>query len=167
MTKEYDFLNWTSFPSSLKLTNDGSVKYVNPGLLFNNLATRPGVPLRLELAGKQQNVTAPLGGYSHFPIWGAPQGGEYRYLGSLAMPLGTYDWQPLSRELPIPADIVMINATLGGASGTPENPGITWFDDLKIHQDDVLIYANDFSNWAPVIIPAQIITGVAMIKYLK
>ncbi len=25
----------------------------------------------------------------------------------------------------------------------------TWFDDLKIYQDDVLIYENIFSDWAP------------------
>ena len=34
---------------------------------------------------------------------------------------------------------------MGGAKG------VTWFDDVKVYQDNVLIYSNDFSNWNPYI----------------
>ena len=80
---------------------------------------------------------------------------------------GTRDWTTLNSSKLIPPERSLVGVRIVGGAGFPEKPGVTWFDDLRIYQDDVLIYANNFSNWAPAIIPAQIITGVAMIKYLK
>jgi hypothetical protein len=66
----------------------------------------------------------------------------------------------------VPTGIQSIRCNFAAGGGTPE--GVTWYDDLKIYQDGVLIYSNGFDNWNPYIgaglggvltaIPAYLIT---------
>jgi len=168
MTKkiEYDFLTWKSFPSSARLFNDeqeGFAIWILPQA--RSLPVTPGSTLRVEANVKQKDVA--VGPYpSLIPIDGW-NGKEWSRIVTHHIKLGTFDWLFLTFESKVPSGIITITPALFGGAGYKEAPAITWFDDLKIYQDDKLIYANDFSNWTPIIIPAQIITGAAMIKFIK
>ena len=85
-------------------------------------------------------------------------------------PLVSRDWVRVeaSKEMPGEVAYVEIRMVCAG-SGKKGELASTWFDDLKIYQDGVLIYANDFNNWNPYIgaglgavltgILTQLITG--------
>ena len=169
MKAEYDLLRWTSFPSSMKLVNDGTANYV-----VEHIAKFPVDPAEGEISIECNMKLEGLGfSYaSHIPIhtfdgtaWKMWQP-IFSHVG-----FGTWDWKKMIDRKPgfrlLPSNTRMLRVSLAGGAGTKETPAKTWFDDLRIYQDDVLIYENKFSNWAPVIIPAEIITGAAMIKYIK
>jgi len=138
---EYDFLTWTSFPSSIKMINDEPREWAWLGNVFQ-LSVKPGSKIRRVIKVKQQNV---LYAGSHTPIDGW-DGKTWRRLANLWLPMGSFGWVEDVKELTVPSDVTAIRGHLaGGGSGSPETPGITWFDDLKIYQDDVLIYENYFS----------------------
>jgi len=144
--KEYDFLNWTSFPSSGKLFNDDPSEAIWWGQ-YRNISITPGKTLKIVVNWKQQDVILPESGIRpHVGFWWNGVWG-----GQIFPPLGTYDWREFKGEWIVPAGKTTLDVIIAGGAGTPEKPGITWFDDLKIYQDDVLIYANDFSNWNPYI----------------
>lgn len=150
---EYDFLNWTSFPSSGKVFTD-EARYdawatwgVSPVI-----PVTPGRTLKAEVMVKQQNV---MYSRSHVHMVGY-DGKTWRVMPSIPpvetpIPVGTFDWKKFLLEETIPSDIIAIRVDPAGGAGSPEAPGITWFDNLKIYQDDVLIYSNDFTNWNPYI----------------
>jgi len=138
---EYDFLTWTSFPSSAKLFNDEGKAWAWWGYVYFGLKVAPGSSLSLRVKAKQENV---LYSHSHIPI-GGYDGKEWRRIGALSLPLGTFDWTEHRRDLTVPNDIIAIASSPAGGAGSPDKPGITWFDDLKIYQDDKLIYDNYFS----------------------
>jgi len=161
--KEYDFLTWTSFPSSAKLYNDEGRGWVWAwwGWIFYDLPVTPGAKLAVKVKAKQQNV---LYSASHIPIDGY-NGKEWRRLWSLRLPLGTFDWSEHSRTETLPTDIIAIRSSPAGGAGSATAPGITWFDDLKIYQDDKLIYENKFSNWLPYQIAGAVITAIPIGLY--
>jgi len=147
-TVEYDFLTWTSFPSSIKIVNTqaepGKLVWAKEFVIPNVV---PGRPLTLKVKIKVKDVI-----YSHSNIPVTIFDGKKRvYLGAASAPLGTHDWREYSVQVNIPKETVYVVSNLAGGAGTPDRPGISWFDDLKIYQDDKLIYANDFSNWNPYI----------------
>jgi hypothetical protein len=146
---EYDFLTWTSFPSSVKLVNDEPEK-ATWLLVFDFLSVKPGASIRAEMKAKQEKVLYPKY-VSGFAVDGW-DGKEWKRIARLALPLGNFDWSEQRLDLVVPSGIMAIRGALAGGAGSSEGvPGFTWFDDLKIYQDDVLIYANDFSNWNPYI----------------
>jgi len=166
---EYDFLTWQSFPSSAKLIRDESGWTFWPWI--KTIPVSPGVTVKASFKAKQQNVVS-TPSHVKFEGWDGSRwvdGFGAPLKTPRGLPFGSFDWTDFTglHEQTIPPGFSAMRVTVVGGGGTPEAPSITWFDDLRIYQDDVLIYAGDFSNWAPIIIPAQIITGVAMIKFIK
>ncbi len=150
---EYDFLTWKSFPSSIKLVSDE--EWLGGWWeVFRNIPVTPGSKVRAEIMGKSDNVPTPLPPPSermlgsYLVIYGSEDGATYRSLGFLVPSGGVYgktDWTKHSVEMIIPPDVKLIRGALVAAKGE------TWFDDLKIYQDDILIYENQFTDWAPII----------------
>jgi len=146
---EYDFITWTSFPSSLKLFSD---EYRPPppapmaGLNITDIIVTPGKNIRVVAKAKQQNVLEPR---SRITLYvskdGRPPWTDLVRDVRLQLPSGTFDWRDYSFTVTIPAGLPYMRVVANGGPGTPEAPGITWFDDLKIYQDDKLIYDNYFS----------------------
>ena len=156
---EYDFLTWTSFPSSLKLLNNESGNESWTHFDLPKISVVPGATLRCKVKAKQENVTYSVSHGGH----GLPSMPSF-----FELPLGTFDWKEFAgEEFKVAPGTHEMTPYLDGGSGSKGLPGVTWFDDLRVYQDGVLIYSNDFSNWAPIIIPAEIITGAAMIKFIK
>ena len=153
----YDFLTWISPPSSLKLITE-EPRY-SAFLVAEEVAVTPGAPTRLEVYAKQDKIVHD----TSFVLLERIIEGRWRWYQTIYFPKepkDRFDWQKFSLDFINHVECDKVRISLHGG-------GVNWFDDLKIFQNDVLIYENDFSNWAPIIIPAQIITGVAMIKYLK
>lgn len=151
--REYDFLTWTSFPSSAKLICDEPETWVSGGD-SPPIGVRPGSTVKITVKAKQENV---LYKHSHIHIdeW---DGKEWKMAVPLTVPpypnipFGHVDWtQFSSAEYIIPPSVTAIIFRPLGGPGSKEAPGVTWFDDLKIYQDGVLIYAEDFSKWDPLI----------------
>ncbi len=145
---EYDFLNWTSFPSSIKLTNDTMTR--SGGGAFENIPVNPGT-VRVEVNGKTQDVQLIKGSGSYIAFWGHRADGSRKWIGTCDIRYGTHDWEKAEAELPIPADIVILRGYLIAGGGNKAQPSISWFDDFVIKQNGRIIYENKFSNWNPVI----------------
>jgi len=159
---EYDFLPWnyTSFPSSVKLLNDGEATWVRlekPRLL----SVSPGSRVKVEVKTKIQNIFYET---THVGIDGW-DGKGWRRLHTFGHRTGARDWETIEGELSIPSNVFALRCVFAGAAGTPEYPGISWFDDLKIYQDDKLIYMNKFSNWLPYQIAGAVITAIPVGLY--
>jgi len=142
---EYDFLTWTSFPSSLKIVNDVLNSWHWYSEVGRGTPVKPGGKLKVSVKAKLQNVVS---NESHVAVDGW-NGSSWVRLMDLGVKTGTIDWAEWNGETTVPAGIQYIRCNLAAGGGTPE--GITWYDDLKIYQDGALIYANDFSNWNPII----------------
>jgi hypothetical protein len=165
---EYDFSNWTSFPSSIKLTNDTE----NQRSYFGwRVPVAPGKTLTLTFKGKGENQTIhPISklGTSHVSIDGEYADGRRVRLLTVSFPLGSFNWQEFKGSVVVPSDIWYIRIDLWSGTGLPEKPNIAWFDDLKVYMDNTLIFSNDFTNWNPYIgagvggiltaVPAYLIT---------
>jgi len=159
----YDFLprNFTSWPSSLKMENDRPEKLIHRVGFIDAV---PGSKLYATINTKGKELSA-INGFS-----GAVGAGIYdhyhryvRYLGDLVrFPVGTFNWRTLpgrgSFTVPLDAEVIGISIVIGR--------GTAWFDDLKIYQDDKLIYTNDFSNWNPYIGAGAGGLGVGVPTYL-
>jgi len=149
MGVEYDFLTWTSFPSSLKLVNDTTtIEYVWYKVA-EGIPVKPGGKVTLECMGKQ------VGHFEKEKITGVRLdlmiNGKWDPAGFmwLAFPQGTFDWKKISypvspKAVPEGATVMMVRLYAKGVKGD-----VAWFDDLKIYQDGVLIYSNSFDNWKP------------------
>ncbi len=160
---EYDLLTWKSPPSSIKLFNsEGKRATTQPPRLFD-LPVPLGSTITVSVQAKQSNVMSQFGIKSHVHFGRIAPDGRLLWLYDLLLPYGTFDWSEWTAEFKIPEDTITMVGTVKGGPGTPEAPGITWFDDLKIYQDDVLIYENDFSDWTPIIgaTAGAIIGGIA------
>jgi len=165
----YDLFNYTSFPSSIKLLNDED-RTRGWWVIFKNVPVTPGSTVKAEIMGKSDNIPVPhvSGGASvgsYLSVGGSADGVNYRYL-DFVVPrqtlYGKMDWTKHSYEMEIPPDVNFIRGQLVAAKG------LTWFDDLKIYQDGVLIYKNPFNNWGPYIsIPAPIVAGLGVIRFGK
>ena len=116
----------------------------------------PGKSLKLLVKAKTKNIQYEP---SHIGIDGW-NGSVWRRLASPPVaPLGSMDWKEISYSTIIPADIGDIRIYLYGSVGQ------SWFDDLKIFQDDALIYMNKFTNWLPYQIAGAAITAVPVALY--
>lgn len=166
MGREYDFLTWVSFPSSIKLTSDEDY-LVGRWLVFSNIPVTPGSTVRLEIMAKTNNLPVPVTTSdpetfgSFLSSYGSKDGVGYNWLGKNArVPIGGVygktDWTKHSTEFILPPEIQLLQGIFLAAKG------LTWFDDLQVFQDDVLIYEDKFSNWKLVGAAAgAVIGGVA------
>jgi len=160
---EYDFLTWTSFPSSLRFYNDEREGWAWREWILITLPKRGGT-LRLEVNVKQENV---LYTRSHIPF-SLFDGEKWLPVGTiptLDFPTGTFNWQTFKYEHALPPATAAIRILPSGGAGSPEAPGITWFDDLRIYQDGKLIYENKFSNWLPYQIAGAIALSIPTALY--
>lgn len=137
MTIQYDFKDWVSIPSSVKLVSE-KTDWPARIVLVEGLPVVSGRPIEVEFKAKQEGV---LEEHSMFVIhrWAED---TWKWGGQITTPLGTYDWQKIKGELSI-TDTTAIHVAFWGGKG------ITWFDDLRIFQDDKLIYDNYFSAIRP------------------
>ena len=166
---EYDFFKYTSFPSSLKLVNDQMKGWVW-WRQIKEVSVTLGATIKGQWKAKQENI---LYSRSHIVVNGW-NGVEWKRIwvfpGGLGegMPLGTFDWKEFSETFKAPSDITAIRMLIAGGAGSPEAPGITWFDDLKIFSNGVLIYENKFTGWGALIsIPAPIVAGLGVVRFGK
>ena len=168
---EHDFLVWTSFPSSLVARSDTPAR--GNYLLKELTQVVPGANIKAEANFKWENSDKAL--HPLIAIYWYDAAGKEVGTSVLIHPLyqafpETYlEWTKITNVVrpTIPANAVVGQVWYKAGAAIPGKVANCWLDDLKIYQDDVLIYSNDFSNWAPLlIIPAEIITGVAMIKYI-
>jgi len=154
---EYDFLNWTSFPSSIKIMNDRNTPFYH--VIRRNLPLKGlGAEIKIVVAGKTENVRLPPKGvYPRNSYVGLYADGLEHWTGMGVFDFyGTRDWEVHSATFTIgkyPAtpnvDYRLVNVVLGVPMASPEEPSITWFDDLKIYQDGKLIYDNYFTVFRP------------------
>jgi len=140
---EYDFLTWTSFPSSVKVVNPEARHKTE--IFAVNIPVTPGATVKAVVNAKTKDVIPYRGNGSWISIMGSPDGVDWKYIdGGFTVPpvpgvRGTKDWQQYESEMRMPADIKLLRLHFTFPKGT------TWFDDLKIYQDDKLIYENYFS----------------------
>jgi len=173
--KEYDFFTWTSFPNSLKLIND---ELRNRGWVrvFHLVPVTPSSTVKAVIKGKTKDVLIVGDGWkvgSYLTIHGSETGlpETWRYLFRVETGYGTRDWKEYSAELVIPPDIKLLLGELVIGGGTPEKPAYSWFDDLKIYQDDKLIYTNYFTASIVMlpfaVAPLLVVGGVVTAQELK
>jgi len=167
---EYDFLSWSSFPSSLKMINDEARR--GPWLvLFHNQPTTPGARITATFKIKEEHTIRDPSGLwgvmiywnrepAPLPIPGKAYG--WTWLEAGTTPLGTHDWMDweIKAVHPVPSEGRYLLAYLVGPPG-----GISWWDDLKIYQDNKLIYENKFSNWLPYQIAGAIAISIPTALY--
>ena len=158
---EYDYMKYISFPSSAKVINDGTGP--SPWVYWSphRIAVQPRDVIRVTVEAKQENVKGRQG---HVLLLGIPGA-----LGVM-LPLGSFDWSKFEREVTIPPEVNTFGVMPAGGDGTTESPGITWFDDLKIYQNEKLIYENKFT--APLVQAAvgvvlPIATGLGVVRFGK
>jgi len=149
---EYDFISFTSFPTSLIISNLSDQRYTLRGSPAVKVA--PNSTLKVDFSMKVQNVRIIEGWGSYARVYGSSDGKTWRQI--CLVPerdgaFGTRNWKTYSVVFVTPADINYVYVELVASAGLFGKPGISWYDDLKIYQDDKLIYANDFSNWNPYI----------------
>jgi len=149
----YDFLAWTSFPSSRKMVNETEeqIWWEAEG----RPPVEPGRTLTVTVNGRGKDlIMHPVTrlGPSHIAVDGLNAVGEkVARLITLNFPIGTFDWRGFKATATVSSDVVTLRINTIAGPGLPERPSVTWFDDLKIYMDDVLIYQDDFGNWNPYI----------------
>ena len=150
----YDLQTWKSFPSSLVTTSDETFVRVYPAVLEFN----PGSTLTIEGLIKGEKVWSPafIGWFldaekKWFDLVFVPEAA--RTAGSPDELKGTFDWIKVqnSKVAPPETRFIRLECRGGRPEGYPPPPqptgeiGKTWFDDLRVYQDGVLIYADDFT----------------------
>ena len=127
-----------------------------------------GTKVSVEVQSRVRNVVPLEERGSYLAVHGF-DGVEYRYLGFFNwLDHGTRDWELRVGEKTIPGDIRMLRVQLVSAGGTPERPAETWVDDLRILQDDVLIYKNKFTSlWPLTGVALPIVTGLGAVRFGK
>jgi len=152
--ESYDFLDFTSFPSSFRLDSDtgGNFNFVKVRqwgwFLVPVTITKPS-KIRLEVNMKVLN------GVAEEPAWVAMMGVDTTGRdvdGTYTKTLDTYypAWMKLSAEVTMPETVKFIEVrTVGAGSGVKGKVASTKYDDLKVYQDDKLIYDNYFTALRP------------------
>jgi hypothetical protein len=165
---EFDFLTYTSFPSSIRLTNDEGKKSVwTDYVLIRNLAITPGSTITIEAKVKQQDVAPELETYSHCGVrYKDPATGQVTWSCTAGAPAGTFDWRTIRGSRVVDQNIQTAYVFISGGPGYPDKPGITWFDDIRVYQDGKLIFSADFSNWNPYVGAGVGGVGGALAGYL-
>lgn len=169
MPASYDFLTWTSFPSSLRV--DVPAQYKIDHLITELMRITPKTDISMEANFKWKNN-------DHFPLvaifWYDATGVE---VGSTVLihPLWQgpritdLEWTKITNVV---RPTIPENAVIGKVvyrTGYSDKPGVIancWLDDLKVYQDGTLIYANDFGNWNPIIGAGVGGAGGALAGYL-
>ena len=160
---EYDFLNFTSFPSSRKIVNPTagnawSTLLGEPEII---VSVKPGSTLRVECNIKRVGAAGGVTmGYE--VTWGAAVNVERRVpvtpttpagwakMFGILTPMGAFNWTKFVAEGKVPSDVSVVRITYACARAkTVGGENVAWFDDLKLYQDGVLIYSNSFDNWNP------------------
>jgi len=164
---EYDFLTWTSFPSSLKLINDEPTR--GPMVLIADMIpVSGGRKISYEVQMKSQDALPAQAGTPGvgIAIFVSPDGVRFPFFDWLTgIEQGTHDWKKYRDEKTLPTDARYVRAYVYGGTGRPGKPGINWYDDFKIYQDDKLIYENKFSNWLPYQIAGAIALSIPTALY--
>ncbi len=170
MPTAHDFMNYTSFPSSLKLVNDAKGPDYVWATIASDIPVLGGSKITAEVKLKRNVSAIPTSPYAGIridtkrPIPTSPDHIPYSFL--LDAGPGSYDWTKVQNEKTIPADanLLLVRIYAKGYKGDT-----LWLDDLKIYQDDLLIYSNNFSNWWPDIIgvPVAVVGAVAAFFGLK
>lgn len=145
---EYDFINWSSFPSSRKVINDESTDFWAFG--FGWFPVTPRSIIKVEFMAKGENIIG--GRVSRIAIDGKDVNGveaRIRAGGDLFLPSGSFKWGKFETSLIVPSNVTSIRVLFLGGNGTP---ALTWYDDLKIYQNGALIFEDKFSNWTPYIL---------------
>jgi len=148
---EYDFLTWTSFPSSLKALNTYPERRGWWTIVPRNVRVEGGKNITVKVKAKLKNVAAPD---SYITIYGYDMAGKQVFpppFFTVRFGYGTFNWREHESSMVVPAETAWIGAMLVSGPGSEERPAETWIDDLKVYQDDKFIYVNDFSNWNPYI----------------
>ena len=152
----HDFLNWTSFPSSIKLWADDMgwhpILATDEAGPFPLIKVTPGSHIKATVNFRSENAVAIPGPHpGNFIQWYLQRTANFRDPNSIAKEIrqqfafGTYSWTPYEIEFDMLPDTPWLRAIFLGAGGTPEKPMSVWLDDLKIYMDDKLIYDNYFS----------------------
>jgi hypothetical protein len=161
-TVKYDFMDYVSFPTSLTAENDlGITADLNregplmglpfPTRILYAVPVTSPCKIRFEVYAKTRGAS---GGQ---PAWMAVEGYDGKggkvagtWRGSSQTTLQT--WSKLTGEVDMPLGVAYVGVELAAAgSGAKGVAATTWFDDLKIYRDGVLIFSNDFNNWNPYI----------------
>jgi len=160
---EYDFLDFISFPSSLKIRNSALTR--TGRLLQLTFPVKPGDKVVVKVMAKQENVSPQS--RNSLIDFNMLINGEWRYWMGLGLPAGSFGWSPFEITGVAPAGITrfMLRGVWGGGSGDDARPAVTHFDDLKIYHNDKLIYENKFSNWLPYQIAGAVITAIPIGLY--
>jgi hypothetical protein len=167
---QYDLLNWVSFPSSVKLISDRYDRSFPEGMDWwpvfppKGFTVNPGSKLRIAFKGKQQDVSHVKNSHAAFYGYDTDEN-RWAWLFNVEMPYGTFDWGNFGWSTTVPPAITSIRLGLAGGAGTPEKPGLTWFDNLQVFQDEKLIYDNYFTAIRPgkvfptIVKPPEILVG--------
>jgi hypothetical protein len=163
----HDFTKFHSFPSSLKLVSDEQAVAIHQ---IKKIPVLAGSKILLKVNVKQENIVNNADIFSRISSRVLVDQQEQWLTQFFHFPAGTWDWTEFtSAPVTIPVGGTMLSSfsIVGGSSLNSGVLGTTWFDDLKIYQDDILIYSDDFNNWNPYIgagvgalagIPAYILT---------
>ena len=157
-----DFLTWKSFPSSLKLENvTEPVSYVWP-TLAEGVPVTPSKPLRVEVYAKQVDSSLYHSGV-RVDAW---TGEKWYYAVGWLEFFGTFNWKKFvvtSNPVQMDAKALKVMIFALGPKGKT-----TWYDDLRIYQDDILIYENKFTGlWPLTSVIAPIATGLGVVRLRK
>jgi len=147
--ESFDFLRWTSFPSSLRADNDEGVNVTFRRRQF--IPIKAPATIRVEGNIKVENGSIEEPAWIAIVGWDAA-GREIRETWFHTSGVVSKNWVKMETSKDMPAGIANIELRMVCAgSGVKGKVAITWFDDLKIYANGKLIYANDFSNWNPYI----------------
>ena len=159
---EYDFFTWTSFPSSLVMEHPETGYFIRKRLP-DIIKVTPRAKLEVRVNAKARN----LEGGSHIWIF-AWDGTKWVPLPELVhvpredreIMTGTYNWTEYSLyHVAIPEGVTALLIELNAWKG------ITWWDDLRIFENDKLIYINRFSNWLPYQIAGAVALSIPTALY--
>jgi len=153
---EVDFLNWASFPSSLKLVNDEATWFVPIISLW--IPVKPGSKIDVKVKAKSER-NAPIDSTLSF-LWA--RNVLLKDVLRIHFPSGAFQWSTFKGSFVVASDVDKIQA------GFMVSPSLLWVDDLRIYQDGVLIYEDKFTGWGSLIsIPAPIVAGLGVVRFGK
>jgi len=139
---EYDFLDWVSFPSSIKVINN-EVRF-EPIPILVDYPVAGGETVTLSVMVKGQNIYRSHIALRYFDgtVW---KNAHLEYL-----PQGTYDWREIvtSGKIKSPAVKLRVHA-FGGPSDVEGLIATTKVDDAKVWINGELIYETYFTAHRP------------------
>jgi len=156
--REYDYLDFVSFPSSLRFfNNDPEKTWI--GWATDPISVKSGVPITVRGWVKLKHGYAVVAVHQF-------KDGKWQHLDYVYGRHGTSDWIQYEKTISVPSDIFEIRVTQSTMGyGDPQNPTIIKFDDLQVWQEGKLIYENKFSNWLPYQIAGAVITVIPVGLY--